>query len=158
MCAEAVEFRFLSEDGRIAEITLADPAASVCIMPSAAGGESLSLDATIVWSSVKNPSAAHVYLALLPVPRGILEEFDVWFIEEHGPMVSRARNWASAMLCTVSSGLYSRIGVHLLDDLAAMDSEERRVAGATPWAQEVMAAGWSAGIQRFVGSRHEARI
>ncbi len=158
MCAEAVEFRFLAVDGRIAEIALADPAASITIMPSEAGGEFLSLAATIVWSTVKNPSAAHVYLAVLPVPRGSLEEFDAWFIEEHGPMVSRAQHWVSAMLCTVPNGLYSRIGVHLLDDLAAMDSEERRVAGATPWTQEVMAADWSAGIQRFVGSRHEARI
>jgi hypothetical protein len=150
------QFRFLSADGRLAEITFADQAARVSINSSVTSRDSLSVDANIVWSSVKNTRADHVYLALLPVPYGSLEEFDAWFIEEHGPMVSRAQNWASAMLCTSLSRLYSRIGVHLLDDLAALDSEERRLAGLTPWTQEVMAAEWSAGIQRFVGSRHEA--
>ncbi len=151
-----VEHRFLAEDGRVADVALTDLAARVSILPAVpGGGERLAADAAIAWSAMKGPSAEHAYLALLPVPRDKLEEFDAWFIEEHGPMVFQAAQWATAMLCAVRQGPYTRIGVHLLADLAALDSPERQAAGVTPWTKQIMSADWSAGIVRFVGSRHE---
>ncbi len=150
-----VEHRFLAEDGRVADVALTDLAARISILPAVHGGERLSVDAAIAWSATKGPSAEHVYLAVFPLPRDKLEEFDAWFIEEHGPMILQAVQWATVMLCAVRQGPYTRIGVHLLTDLAALDSPERQAAGVTPWTKQIMSADWSAGIVRFVGSRHE---
>jgi hypothetical protein len=92
----------------------------------------------------------HLFVVLFPVPVADLPSFDDWFSSEHAPLLVAAPGWSRARLVAPDTGPLTRVAVHDLADLDALDGPERQRAGATAWTGRVFAAEWARGVRRHV--------
>lgn len=95
---------------------------------------------------------AHVFVVAFPVPEEEAADLERWYAEEHGPMLLRASGWDGLRLFAVedTNTEMTRIAVHELSDLAALDSPERAEAGGTTWRRSLADRRWFAANERFI--------
>ncbi len=101
--------------------------------------------------------AAEPYGALMlvafDVPEDRAGEVARWYDEEHIRLLMRADGWLRARRFHVADWRGKRwtsLAFHELRDVSVMDSEERKVARATPWRAELEREAWFPAAGRWV--------
>jgi hypothetical protein len=95
-------------------------------------------------------SGSHLFLVTFPVPPEDLEEFDAWYREEHVPMLMAHASWLRCRryrAVSADRGVATRIALHLLADIAVLDSPERDAAAKTAWRQRLAERPWFRGAE-----------
>ncbi|HEX6988809.1 MAG TPA: hypothetical protein VF282_05015, partial [Bacillota bacterium] len=93
-------------------------------------------------------AAPYLYAVLFAVPGERQEEFNAWYDQDHVPILLRNRHWREVRRYRIVSGTperWTHLTLHYLDDLAALDSEERRAARDTQWRRRLAAEPWFRG-------------
>lgn len=104
----------------------------------------------VVVDTAATARSRHLFVVLFPVPSSDLPLLDEWFGLEHAPMLLQVAGWARARLVAVDAGPVTRVAVHELEDLAALNSPKRQQAGVTEWTRRVLASEWARSLRRHV--------
>ena len=94
-----------------------------------------------------------VMLVAFDVPAERVEEVDRWYDEEHIRLLMQADGWLRARRFRVidhRGKRWTSMAFHELRDIAAMDSEGRRIARSTPWRAELEREDWFRAAGRWV--------
>ena len=87
----------------------------------------------------------YFYLVTFEVPPAAEGEFDAWYAEDHVPTLMASSHWQRIRRFAVSTGDpagVTRIALHEIDDLAALDSPERAEARASGWRARLASQPW----------------
>lgn len=83
------------------------------------------------------------YPVFFQVPPAHCDEFDRWYDQEHVPLLLKHGHWALCRRFALDApSHWSRLALHYLDDLCALDSPERDAARSTPWRRRLQAQPW----------------
>lgn len=100
-----------------------------------------------------------LYAVWFDVPLDRAKEFDEWYDRDHVPLLMQCEDWRMVRRFDVQSGepeRFTRLALHYLGDVSALDSDERKLARETPWRARLAAEPWFRGIYN-VFTRHGAR-
>jgi hypothetical protein len=103
--------------------------------------------------------AQHHYLLIVAfcVPPELFDEVEAWYNEEHIGLLRKADGWLRARRYHVKSPFmgpkWTTVALHELRDLSVLDSEERRIARATPWRARLASEPWFEANGRWVYKR-----
>ena len=100
---------------------------------------------------VAQPGLAHpeqvpvLYAVWFEVPTERLADFDDWYARDHIPLLMQSTDWGMVRRFHVVDGdppQGNRLALHYLKDVAALDSDARAKARATPWRTRISAEPW----------------
>ncbi|TWG79000.1 hypothetical protein L602_000800000690 [Cupriavidus gilardii J11] len=100
-----------------------------------------------------------LYAVWFDVPAERKADFDAWYDEDHVPLLMQCEDWRMVRRFDVASGepgRYTRLALHYLADVAALDSDARKRARETPWRARIASEPWFRGVYD-VFVRHGAR-
>jgi hypothetical protein len=100
----------------------------------------------------------YLYLVTFSVPDDFLEEFDDWYERDHLPRLMQNPSWLRCRRYGVADGEpadVTRVAVHELADLAALESPERERARSTPWRARLSKNDWFSSSRYAVYERFQ---
>jgi hypothetical protein len=107
----------------------------------------------------ERPQTRYLYVVTFAVPESAQDEFDAWYAEDHIPTLMQASGWSRVRrYAPVGDGTPSdvtRIAVHELTDLQALDSPERASARASAWRARLAEQPWFGSSSYAVYERFE---
>lgn len=89
-----------------------------------------------------------VYTVLFRVPDNRADEFDRWYGDEHVPLLLGCKHWLMSRRFRVrgnSADGWTRLTLHYLADIDALDSPERALGRRTPWRDRLTREPWFPG-------------
>lgn len=89
-----------------------------------------------------------VYAVWFDVPEERAADFDAWYDQDHVPLLFECEDWRMVRRFNVVSGepgRYTRLALHYLSDVSALDSDARKRARETPWRARLAAEPWFKG-------------
>lgn len=92
-------------------------------------------------------------LVAFDVPHDRTDAVADWYDQEHITLLMRANGWLRARRFHVldhSGKRWTSLAFHELRDVSVMDSEERKIARATPWRAELEREAWFGTAGRWV--------
>lgn len=102
--------------------------------------------------------APYLYLVTFDVPEAAQDEFDDWYAQDHVPALLEAEHWLRVRRFRGAEGVpagVTRIALHELADLAALDSPERARARASKWRARLAAEPWFGSARYAVYRRYQ---
>lgn len=100
----------------------------------------------------------YLYLVTFAVPASAQAEFDAWYEQDHVPTLMRNDTWLRvrryAILDSVPAEV-TRVALHELGDLTALDSPERAAARTSDWRARLAAEEWFGSARYAVYERSE---
>ena len=89
--------------------------------------------------------APYLYADFFSVPDDRAEEFNNWYDQEHNPMLLKCPDWLRIRRFEIYDGEpqpWTHLALHYLDDIAALDSDERASARESDWFKQLSEEPW----------------
>lgn len=100
-------------------------------------------------------AAPFLYSVFFRVPEARWGDFEAWYEQDHVPILLRNPDWLMVRrfrLTDAHPEKYTHLALHYLQDSAALDSEERKQARATPWRAKLATEPWFSGAYFVFGA------
>ena len=101
--------------------------------------------------------AAVIMLVAFNVPDDQRAEVDLWYAQEHIPLLLRADGWLRArrydVVAQEGGPAWTSLAFHELRDVGVLNSPERAAARSTPWRAQLAGSPWFEAAGRWVYAR-----
>lgn len=86
-----------------------------------------------------------LYAVFFAAPPDRIADFDYWYDEDHVPILMECPEWRGVRRFVITDGhpeAWTHLAIHSIDSLAALDSDARKRARATPVRAKLAAEPW----------------
>jgi hypothetical protein len=95
-----------------------------------------------------------LFVVAFAVPEDEVDDLDAWYAHEHVPTLLQADAWLGVRLVDVadSNTGWTRVAIHRLADVSALEAPERKAAGETEWRKRLGERPWFLASARYTAT------
>jgi hypothetical protein len=101
-------------------------------------------------------AAPILYSVLFNIPIEWHQEFDVWYDQEHIPMILACKEWAMTSRYHVRNGDWTHLALHYIKSASAFDDPALKAARLTPWRKKFLKHRWFTDVDKMIHFKQAA--